>query len=379
MATLPVCRALRVKGGRTTRAPFPQQQMVIGMLTVTHRRNPARWPHPAVTRPMTDRRLRGMTLIELLVVIAIMALLVALLLPAVQAVREAARQTQCRNNLRQLGLALHNYHDRSGVFPPGAVMLHGTSPMNASDQTLNQTATGGYDMLYRAANGDRCQSWLVQVLPFLDQTPLYNAWNFDRDVKSNALDAAGQPLATRNLPAFLCPSRPEDRHAGLLFHGWTSGVNDYGGCFGAGNLAHNSGNDRTTYYGTNGTLARGTLSDNAGMFHVNSHTSLQQIRDGTSNTLMTGEVQRLKEAPLDSIDGWAVGGLSTLFSTFDVTVQTQAGINGRQRETAGSDHRGGAFFGFADGSVKFLNQNMDLKLYSALGTIAEGELPAGEF
>ena len=319
------------------------------------------------------QRRRGFTLIELLVVIAIIAVLIALLLPAVQQARESARRTQCKNHLKQLGLALANYHDRSQMFPPGAIILLGTSPVNASDKTLSAVTTGGYDMLWRAENGDRCQSWMLQILPFMDQASLYNSWNFNADVKSNQLDAAGQPLASRNIPSFLCPTRPASKHESLTMGfkslpKWSGGYNDYGGCYGAGNLALNTAGvagDRTTYHGTDPVSARGTSINNGGIFYVNSNTSHRDLADGSSNTIIIGEVQRLNSGtlgPATSFDGWAIGGLPTLFSTFDTVVQTKAGINGLQRETAGSDHTGGAHFGLADGSVRFLSQNMDLTI-----------------
>ena len=296
------------------------------------------------TRSRSPRRScqTAFTLIELLVVIAVIAVLIALLLPAVQQARESARRTQCRNNLKQLGLALHNYHDRSNMFPPGAIIGLGTSSAGGTDGTLNIATTGGYDMLWRAANGDRCQSWMVQILPFIDQAALYNNWNFNADVKSNQLDASGQPLASQNISGFLCPSRAPNAHNNITFQFWNGGFNDYGGCFGAGNLAINSSNLRTTYYGTNPTSARGTAYNNGGIFFVNSDTSLASILDGTSNTILTGEVQRLNggTVPTTSVSGWAVGGMPTLFTTADSTVQTKMGINGFQRETAGSEHRG---------------------------------------
>lgn len=330
---------------------------------------------------------RGFTLIELLVVIAIIAVLIALLLPAVQQAREAARRTQCRNNLKQIGVALHNYHDVALVLPPGAVIALDISPVNASDKTLNNASTGGYDMLWRATNGDRVQSWMVQILPSIDQAILFNRWNFNADVKSNQFDPSGVPLATARIAAFRCPSRPEGKHQNVMFLGWsTTGGNDYGGCFGAGNLAINSTGsgsfpnlgDRTTYYGTNPTSARGDLANNGGIFHVNSSTRLGDILDGTSNTIMIGEVQRLYNvgsAPTQvSVSAWALGGLPTLFSTYDLTVQSRAGINALQREAAGSDHSGGSHFGMADGSSRFISENIDLKLYKSLGTIAMGEV-----
>ena len=335
-----------------------------------------------VDRKQRRRHQHGFTIIELLVVIAVIAVLVALLLPAVQAARESARRTQCKNNLKQLGLALHNYHDRSLMFPPGAVILRSPGAAGAGDGSLASPTTGGYDMIWRASNGiDRCQSWMVQIIPFLEYKNLYEQWNFSADVKTNQFGLGGERLADKNLNAFLCPSRPEGKHNGIMFQNWAGGFTDYGGCFGAGNLAINSSSIRTMYYGADPNSARGTIYNNGGVFYGNSNTSIRDIRDGTSMTILTGEVQRLNggTVPTTSIDGWAVGGLPTLFSTFDTNVQTKAGINGLQRETAGSDHRGGAHFGFADGTIRFLTENMDLTIYNALGTIAEGELVSKDF
>lgn len=325
------------------------------------------------------RRSFGFTLIELLVVIAIIAVLIALLLPAVQQAREAARRTTCRNNLKQIGLALHNYNDRSTVFPPGGIILLGTASAGAGDISNGFPDGGGYDMIWRATNHDRCQSWMFQILPYIDQGALYNAWNLNTDVNSNQLDASGQPLASRNLAAYKCPSRPTSSNAAVMFQGWSGGYTDYGGCYGAGNLAGNSASnkDRTEYFGYLPTTARGTDTQNGGVFYVNSSIRFATIIDGSSNTIIAGEVQRLRAAPFDSIDGWAVAGLPTLFTTANSVVQTKMGINGFQRETAGSDHKGGAHMCFADGSVKFLSENMDLNLYSTLGTIGTGEISAG--
>lgn len=331
----------------------------------------------------------GFTLIELLVVIAIIAVLIALLLPAVQQAREAARRSQCRNNLKQIGLALHNYHDQNQKFPPGAVILLGTGAAGSGDGTLAAASTGGYDMLWRAENGDRCQSWMVLILPFIEQTALYNSWNFGADVKSNMLTASGQPLASANVPAYLCPTRPSTKHENCpmgfkTIPKWSGGYNDYGGCFGAGNLAINTTGavgDRTMYFGTSPTSAMGTKTNNGGIFYGNSDTSLRDVMDGASNTILAGEVQRLNNGvlgPQSSFDGWAIGGLPTLFTTADGAVQSKMGINGDQRETAGSDHEGGAHFCLADGSVRFLSENMDLGVYNKLGTSGEGEVN-GEF
>lgn len=323
---------------------------------------------------------RGFTLIELLVVIAIIAVLIALLLPAVQQAREAARRTQCRNNLKQVGLALHNYYERNTVFPPGGIIFKGVGSAGAGDISNSFPDGGGYDMIWRATNGDRCQSWMVQILPYIDQASLYSSWNFNVDVNSNQFDASGQPLASRNIPAFKCPSRPYFKNQAVMFQGWTGGFTDYGGCYGAGNLAGNSASnkDRTEYFGYLPVTARGTDTNAGGVFYVNSSIRFSTITDGTSNTIIAGETQRLKAAPFDSIDGWAVAGLPTLFTTASSVVQTKMGINGFQRETAGSDHEGGALFVFSDGSVRFLSENMDLNLYSALGTIGTSDAITGD-
>ena len=137
------------------------------------------------------RQRRGFTLIELLVVIAIIAVLISLLLPAVQQAREAARRSQCKNNLKQLGLALHNYHDTYSVFPPGALALSTTGvAYKPGDTEPSRTAVvGGW-------------GWTVFVLPFIDQGPLYNSLA----PNGNNFPSAPTTLTKTILPVFLCPS-----------------------------------------------------------------------------------------------------------------------------------------------------------------------------
>src|SRR5579871_2814212 len=119
------------------------------------------------------KRNRGFTLIELLVVVAIIAVLVSLLLPAVQQAREAARRTQCKNNMKQLGLALMNYESSYGVFPPEKITFIATS----------------------------AQSWTTMVLPFIDQQPLYDAYNFNAEWS----DSSNVLVTQANLPGWVCP------------------------------------------------------------------------------------------------------------------------------------------------------------------------------
>ena len=308
---------------------------------------------------------RAFTLIELLVVIAIIAILIALLLPAVQQAREAARRTQCRNNLKQLGLALHNYHDAFLTFPPGTVSVNPSQTVSICGASATST---GVDVLGEAAGaaGGQGSSWIVHILPYLDQGNMYTQWDFDQTVLAN------RAVAERNVPMFYCPSRrSEVRDPAIMFQNWQSGGNDYGGCIGGCNGFHNCGN-RETWTAAGG---RRPGSDCKGVFRVNSRTRFRDITDGSTNTLMTGEVQRLNGGTslTTSNDGWAIGGPSTLFSSCSDQCQ---GINSNFFEEPGSAHTGGALFGMADGSVHFLSENMDQFVFLWLGSLS-GDGPSG--
>ncbi|OYW13961.1 MAG: hypothetical protein B7Z55_16195, partial [Planctomycetales bacterium 12-60-4] len=135
-----------------------------------------------MTQQLSHRR--GFTLIELLVVIAIIAILIALLLPAVQQAREAARRSQCVNNLKQLGLAIHNYHDNFNAFPPGWI--------GVTNRTPDTEGNSGF-------------AWGAHLLPQLDQSPLYGRLNFNRECYDPAFNAVAMSTV---LPAFRCPSDP---------------------------------------------------------------------------------------------------------------------------------------------------------------------------
>jgi len=286
-------------------------------------------------------RSRGFTLIELLVVIAIIAVLIALLLPAVQQAREAARRTQCRNNLHQIGLALHNYHDTHQCFPSGWVGSTGSDAPS--------------------------HGWAVMILPFMDEMALYNAYNFSQGMAGQPGAAAGlwanKTVVQSVLAQYCCPSGI----APIL----TACGN--GACY--GNYGYST---RTGSYGVNGGKANtgGRYSPPAGtshgVFYRNSRTRMRDIRDGSSNTFAAGEL----DYDMRNKGGggwrpqWAVG-----FSAGPCHGDTHAPINGTGNVFMfGSRHEGGAFFLFCDGQVKFISENIDMGTYRALSTLCGNEV-----
>jgi len=313
---------------------------------------------------------KGFTLIELLVVIAIIAILIALLLPAVQQAREAARRSMCKNNLKQIGLALHNYHDTHGVFPPGSV----TVAYSPSAHTYVWEEAGNPNSPPAGRQGT---SWMLQILPFIDQAPLYNKWNFGTNVMGN------RAQAETDIPGFYCPSRrshvTSDDYIIQLDEAYTSqstttngfvkGGTDYGGCLGSGNGFHNSYAhhvlNRRTYLDGVGDLE-------LGIFYPNGDTSIRYIQDGTSNTVAIGEMQRLHGTGNSrSQDGWAVGGLATMFDNDGPDTGDSGdsyGINSGFFQAPGSEHAGGAHFGMADGSVRFISESIDKNTWQLLGS-----------
>ncbi|RMG41841.1 MAG: DUF1559 domain-containing protein, partial [Planctomycetota bacterium] len=233
--------------------------------------------------PSRVHRGDGFTVVELVVTLGVIGLLVALLLPAVQQAREAARRTTCENHLKQIAAALHAYHATYGSFPPGAVAR---APLVPVPVCATGVTLPGADLWQEARSGEGWQgtSWMVLVLPLLDRGTMSRRWSFSKSVTGN------RAVAEQDIPLFYCPSRRSRVvNPGIMFESWTRGGNDYGGCIGACNGFHNCGAHETW------TIAFGRRPGGRcrGVFGVNSHTRLADVTDGASQTVLIGEVQRL--------------------------------------------------------------------------------------
>ena len=323
---------------------------------------PAPIPPQGLTMQTQTIFLRGFTLIELLVVIAIIAILVALLLPAVQQAREAARRAQCKNNLKQLAVALHNYEETHTTFPPGLVTVNPTATVVICSLW---TGFGASDSWTEAQSGAGVHgtSWMLHILPYVEKNTLYEEWDFELSPSGN------RAVGETDISFFYCPSRRSDTKSDArMFQGWVRGGTDYGGCLGACNGFHDCGTHEF-WRVANGNRPEAPCK---GMFRVNSATRIREVTDGTSNTIMIGELDRLDVSNSNfSQDGWAIGGSPTIFSTCSNSCR---GPNSNFFEEPASKHVGGIHVGLADGSIRFIADTIDKQLFAALGSMQNDEV-----
>ena len=225
----------------------------------------------------THRGRMAFTLVELLVVITIIGILIALLLPAVQAAREAARRAQCQNNLKQLGLALQNYHSQNQIFPPSA---HWNPPTAANLQATN--------------NAQLSENWVIMILPFLEQQALYDA--FDRNRYTT--DAVHLAARGTRLSMLMCPSDAYNRrdYDGSAYNqgpGWARGNYAANASLGKMTVSLHSGIEAAAFADSAGWQSRFVR----GVMGANCSVSLEEIRDGSSNTILVGEIRAGVVAP----------------------------------------------------------------------------------
>lgn len=313
-------------------------------------------------------RKRAFTLVELLVVIAIIGVLVALLLPAVQAARESARRMQCTNHLKQLMLAMHNYHDVVGQFPPSYVSQTGGGGVHGTPDTQTRDAGPGW-------------AWGAMLLPYIEQQNLYNQFDFKRP----AWDAVNAAPAATPLPFMLCPSAAGDRQPMTV-------ISPSGQALGKFSRAHyvcNVGQEEP--WGHTKDDFRG-IAD--GPLYRNSTTSTADVRDGLSNTVFLGE-----HHPVLSSKTWVgvVPGAAVCpsprfaFSACDLAATL---VNVHSGPASGevppaihppnsplchvcqmyAEHPGGCNVALGDGSVRFVSEYVNQNTWAALSSIAMGEV-----
>lgn len=309
---------------------------------------------------------RGFTLVELLVVIAIIGVLIALLLPAVQQAREAARRMQCTNNLKQLSLSLHNYHDTLGSFPPGWIYLasgRGTS-------TLGSPSFG----------------WGTFVLPYIEQSALFD------QINPGIVSYGSVPtdLSDTRLDAFICPS--DNPPSPVTSGSYALGASNYSGVMGRFDVLV-AGTFHSPAVAASSNPFYGRSDDDNlkfkpdGVFGPNSKISFADITDGTSNTLSFGEKSQLHGNAkavwmgprLDKCAACSVAAVFGTVGVVDFAINEDGGSDGwREERVFTSRHPGGAIFALCDGSTRFIAETIDMATYSNLGQRSDGNV-VGDF
>ncbi len=313
--------------------------------------------------------LRAFTLVELLVVIAIIGVLVALLLPAVQAAREAARRSSCVNNLKQIGLAVHLHHDAIGHVPISI------SPWPHEARASNTPPEGNTGM-----------GWIVRVLPYMEQQPLFDLFmqfgssgNMVMDVRRprsnigiSSTELSGSPGMQSQLPVISCPSDPTALELSPTQWQWRNSevaVTSYKGVIG------------DTRMGTDASVHQGSVPDchNTvgcnGIFYRNNYqepVSFEQVTDGLSNTYMVGE--DIPAHNYHSAAFYSNGDYASCHAPLNFKPQPPNPVQWPNVMSFRSEHPGGAHFAMADASVQFVSESIDYCIYRATSTKAEDDI-----
>ena len=313
-------------------------------------------------------RRQGFTLVELLVVIAIIGILIGMLLPAVQQVREAARRIQCGNQMRQLSLAMHNYESAFGNFPPG-------------NMTAEITGTGIRDTSFDEVIFRPGLNWQAIILPFIEQAPLFDRVN---DVTNNLTDPnaayTNAEIVMTVIPNLICPSCPMDDLNPIRPDAF-GGDGDAAKCNYVGIWGTEAAGDSN--YTNFGNEDRYDPSVYSGILFLNSEVEFGEIQDGTSNTFIIAERDGASIGEFTRAAATWCGGREANFANQclgpisgmpDQVLNSVEDNKAAQWNAISSQHPGGANFGRADGSVEYVTDAIDPSVYEEYGTKAGGEV-----
>ena len=304
---------------------------------------------------------KGFTLVELLVVIAIIGILIGMLLPAVQQVREAARRISCGNKMRQLSLGMLNYESAFGHFPSG----------NISNPT----------MPFASAITSHAINWSCIILPFVEQQAQFDNVDAVSAGLTNLANAFNSAEGENVLPIFICPSCPM-ADINPLRNPDDHGKSNYVGIYGT-----NVGGQGTDYTQIVPLVSGVAVYDESalnGILFLDSEVRIGEITDGTSNTFIIGERDGAPITPTLTREAatwlgsrqanWMNQSLAPCSSNSDLTINSIVSNNNNRFSSISSQHSGGAIFGRADGSTQFVSEVIDATAYEAMGTKSNGEV-----